>query len=62
MTFGAPQVGVRAAQWALFYFTVLCVLSYNCAFGKNSTKTNLAQLPDDNFGAGPAGGYQRCPH
>ena len=27
MTFGAPQVGVLAAHWALFYFT-LCVLSY----------------------------------
>ena len=28
MTFGAPQVGIRAAQWAPSYFTVLCVVFY----------------------------------
>ena len=28
MTFGAPEVGIRAAQWARSYFTVLCVVFY----------------------------------
>ena len=28
MTFGAPQVGIRAAPWAPSYFTILCVAFY----------------------------------